>query len=109
MADLQSVAHRPGPLKQQNKPHKHGKHKSKGQMSSMTKGGLANQLNGNMIHLQSFCFLKGRVSVKVMAKKARREMRKADRRNQVNDVWLLFVVTRIHQISTNTGEAAPQQ
>lgn len=30
--------HRPGALKQQNKTHKHGKHKSKGQMDRDTKG-----------------------------------------------------------------------
>lgn len=36
-ADVQQ-AHRPGALKQQNKSHKHGKHKSKGQLDKETKG-----------------------------------------------------------------------
>lgn len=36
-ADVQQQ-HRPGALKQQNKSHKHGKHKSKGQLDKDTKG-----------------------------------------------------------------------
>lgn len=36
-ADVQQ-SHRPGALKQQNKSHKHGKHKSKGQLDKETKG-----------------------------------------------------------------------
>jgi pre-rRNA-processing protein TSR1 len=39
-ADVQQQ-HRPGALKQQNKSHKHGKHKSKGQMDKDTKGKVA--------------------------------------------------------------------
>ena len=30
--------HRPGPLKHQNKPHKHGTHKSRGSVSKTNKG-----------------------------------------------------------------------
>lgn len=30
--------HRPGSLKQQNKAHKHGRHKSKGSLESLKKG-----------------------------------------------------------------------
>ena len=53
----EQVPHRPGPLKQQNKPHKHGKHQSKSQMSSMTKGGPPQavfKLYGIMLHLDDF-------------------------------------------------------
>lgn len=30
--------HKPGPLKQQNKTHKHGRHRSKGTMDKQNKG-----------------------------------------------------------------------
>ena len=39
MADRQAV-HKPGPLKQQNKSHKHGKHRSKGKIVALNKGKL---------------------------------------------------------------------
>lgn len=37
--ELNMATHRPGPLKQQNKSHKHGKHKSKGETKTDAKGG----------------------------------------------------------------------
>lgn len=37
-ADM-AATHRPGPLKQQNKSHKHGKHKSKSETKTDAKGG----------------------------------------------------------------------
>ena len=44
MAEVSRQAvHRPGPLKQQNKVHKHGKHKSKGEIASEAKGELLTQ------------------------------------------------------------------
>ncbi|XP_046372243.2 pre-rRNA-processing protein TSR1 homolog isoform X1 [Haliotis rufescens] len=61
MAVEPQKSHRPGPLKQQNKAHKHGKHKSKGQLERETKG---------------------RVNVKVLSKRSRQSMKKAERRNQ---------------------------
>jgi pre-rRNA-processing protein TSR1 len=54
--------HRPGSLKQQNKAHKHGKHKSKGAIQS--------------VH-------KGRVALKVATKTQKGLTRKEDRRNQL--------------------------
>ena len=36
--EMADEAHRPGPLKQQNKPHKHGKHKSKSSIDTINKG-----------------------------------------------------------------------
>ena len=42
-ADTQEI-HRPGAFKQQNKPHKHGKHKSKGQLERGVKGILGSCL-----------------------------------------------------------------
>ena len=44
MAESIQHPHRPGPLKQQNKAHKHGKHKSKGTIASMNKGGIPTAL-----------------------------------------------------------------
>lgn len=42
MAIEKPQAHRPGPFKQANKPHKHGQHRSKGSISIATKGNLTN-------------------------------------------------------------------
>ncbi|XP_022101232.1 pre-rRNA-processing protein TSR1 homolog [Acanthaster planci] len=53
--------HRSGPFKQQNKAHKTGRHRSKGQIE--TQG-------------------KGRVNVKTQSKKNRHEISKVDRRHQ---------------------------
>ncbi|KAJ8301575.1 hypothetical protein KUTeg_020562 [Tegillarca granosa] len=57
--------HRPGALKQQNKTHKHGKHKSKGQMDRDTKG---------------------RVSVKALSKKNKQSLKKTDRRHHAQQI-----------------------
>ncbi|XP_061187465.1 pre-rRNA-processing protein TSR1 homolog isoform X2 [Saccostrea echinata] len=64
-ADVQQQAHRPGALKQQNKTHKHGKHKSKGQLDKETKG---------------------RVNVKTSTKKNKAQQRKQDRKHHVAQV-----------------------
>nr|CAD7395269.1 unnamed protein product [Timema cristinae] len=53
--------HRAGVFKQQNKTHKHGRHRSKGSISSA---------------------VKGKVSVKTLTKRARKELKKDERRNQ---------------------------
>lgn len=37
-AEMNQPAHRSGPLKQSNKSHKHGRHKSKGKISASQKG-----------------------------------------------------------------------
>jgi len=55
-----SNVHRPGPLKQQNKTHKHGKHKSKGELDKATKG---------------------KVDIKNLSKRARKQASKLERRN----------------------------
>ncbi|XP_030373387.1 pre-rRNA-processing protein TSR1 homolog [Scaptodrosophila lebanonensis] len=67
--------HRPGPLKQTNKAHKTGKHRSKGAIENA---------------------LKGKVSLKVVSRKHKQQQRKDQRRNQMNqlrknkreEVWL---------------------
>ncbi|KAH3882716.1 pre-rRNA-processing protein TSR1 homolog [Dreissena polymorpha] len=53
------IVHRPGPLKQQNKTHKHGKHRSKGQREEL-----------------------GRVNVKTLSRKALGVKRKNDRKQE---------------------------
>lgn len=53
--------HRPGAFKQQNKPHKHGRHRSKSAVEIA---------------------LKGRTSAKSVTKRVRRELRKTERRNR---------------------------
>ncbi|KAF2880196.1 hypothetical protein ILUMI_25997 [Ignelater luminosus] len=57
--------HRPGALKQTNKPHKHGRHRSKGSISTSAKG---------------------KVSVKTISKKQKRELNKEQRRNQASQI-----------------------
>ncbi|XP_075226411.1 tsr1 ribosome assembly factor isoform X2 [Lycorma delicatula] len=62
IGDGQQVTHRPGYLKQQNKLHKHGRHRSKGSVDNLNKG---------------------RVPVKTCTKKNRQLLKKEERRNQV--------------------------
>uniref|UniRef100_A0A672SXQ9 Pre-rRNA-processing protein TSR1 homolog n=1 Tax=Sinocyclocheilus grahami TaxID=75366 RepID=A0A672SXQ9_SINGR len=61
----QEQAHRPGAYKQKNKQHKHGKHRTKGEIGRENKG---------------------RVAVMALTKKQRREVRKMDRRNKANQL-----------------------
>ncbi|TRY96311.1 hypothetical protein DNTS_030038, partial [Danionella cerebrum] len=63
--DQQQQTHRSGVLKQKNKQHKHGKHRTKGEIGRENKG---------------------RVSVITLSKKKKREMRKVDRRNKANQL-----------------------
>nr|XP_022302874.1 pre-rRNA-processing protein TSR1 homolog isoform X1 [Crassostrea virginica] len=63
-ADVQQ-SHRPGALKQQNKSHKHGKHKSKGQLDKETKG---------------------RVNVKTATKRNKFLQRKHDRKHHADQI-----------------------
>ncbi|EDO37178.1 predicted protein [Nematostella vectensis] len=65
MAVEGNEAHRSGPLKQQNKSHKHGKHRSKGTLDKQTKG---------------------RVCVKSLSRKGKQAMGKANRRHHAKQV-----------------------
>lgn len=58
-------SHRPGSLKQTNKPHKTGRHRSKGAIENA---------------------LKGKVSLKVITQKQKRELRREQRRQQANQL-----------------------
>ncbi|XP_054273020.1 pre-rRNA-processing protein TSR1 homolog [Macrosteles quadrilineatus] len=58
--DTTQETHRPGALKQQNKTHKHGRHKSKGALESLKKG---------------------RTMAKAVSQKAKRELNRKERRN----------------------------
>lgn len=64
-ADEQQQVHRPGAYKQKNKQHKHGKHRTKGEIGRENKG---------------------RVAVMALTKKQRRVIRKMDRRNKANQL-----------------------
>lgn len=57
--------HRPGHLKQQNKAHKHGRHRSKGAINTMSKGN---------------------VNLKVLGMKRKSKTTKNDRRYQANQL-----------------------
>ncbi|XP_036392546.1 pre-rRNA-processing protein TSR1 homolog [Megalops cyprinoides] len=61
VGDEQQQAHRPGVYKQKNKQHKHGKHRTKGEIDRDNKG---------------------RTSVMTLTKKQRKEARKMDRRHK---------------------------
>lgn len=61
----QQQGHRAGVLKQKNKGHKHGKHRTKGEVERENKG---------------------RVSVTVLTKKLRKEQHKMDRRHRANQL-----------------------
>lgn len=82
------AVHKSGPLKQHNKSHKHGKHKSKGEINSTHKGIW---MRAELALLTGFDYTSyidkiGRVGVKAHSRKGSKELRKADRRNQV--CWL---------------------
>uniref|UniRef100_A0A2R5LJ62 Pre-rRNA-processing protein TSR1 homolog n=1 Tax=Ornithodoros turicata TaxID=34597 RepID=A0A2R5LJ62_9ACAR len=61
----ESQAHRAGAFKQQNKTHKHGRHKSNRSLETLNKG---------------------KVSLKVLSTKKNRQMRKQERRNQLQQI-----------------------
>ncbi|XP_066248331.1 pre-rRNA-processing protein TSR1 homolog isoform X2 [Euwallacea similis] len=61
MSSNNTQVHRPGPYKQTNKEHKHGRHRSKGSISIATKG---------------------KVSVKTVSMKSKRELNRDQRRHQ---------------------------
>ncbi|KAJ8930714.1 hypothetical protein NQ314_016479 [Rhamnusium bicolor] len=61
MAVEKGIAHRPGPFKQSNKNHKHGRHRSKGSINISAKG---------------------KISVKTLSKRNKRELNKDQRRHQ---------------------------
>ncbi|KAG9265207.1 hypothetical protein AMEX_G21577 [Astyanax mexicanus] len=63
--EQQQQAHRPGLYKQKNKQHKHGKHRTKGEIERENKG---------------------RVAVMALSKKQRRELKKLDRRHKANQL-----------------------
>ncbi|XP_025107531.1 pre-rRNA-processing protein TSR1 homolog [Pomacea canaliculata] len=65
MAADEAHSHRPGVLKQQNKSHKHGKHRSKGELSRESHG---------------------RVNIKTVTKKAKQVQRKNERRIQAKQL-----------------------
>lgn len=99
-ADVQQ-AHRPGALKQQNKSHKHGKHKSKGQLDKETKGKGAATVSVHKLYwkpefphskshheINYFDFFSlGRVSVKTATKRNKFLQRKHDRKHHVSVYW----------------------
>ncbi|RZF40768.1 hypothetical protein LSTR_LSTR011285 [Laodelphax striatellus] len=63
--DNQQERHRPGQFKQQNKLHKHGRHRSKGSIDNLNKG---------------------RVSVKFLTKRANKVVKKEERKNQLAQI-----------------------
>nr|XP_023024450.1 pre-rRNA-processing protein TSR1 homolog [Leptinotarsa decemlineata] len=65
MAKDNSVVHRPGPFKQPNKSHKHGRHRSKGSISIENKG---------------------KVSVKTLSKKIKQELNREQRRHRESQI-----------------------
>ncbi len=87
MADSSQEPHRPGPWKQKNKLHKHGKHKSKSDTMSVNKGNCHKRefTHGNNIIYQ--IYHEGRVCLKKHKTKASKELLKRDRRNQVGKIY----------------------
>ncbi|XP_051933421.1 pre-rRNA-processing protein TSR1 homolog [Hippocampus zosterae] len=77
--------HRPGVFKQKNKGHKHGKHRTKGEIERENKG---------------------RVSVIALTKKLRKEQRKMDRKNKANQLRKNkrdMVLTEKRRLGTRDG------
>lgn len=74
--------HRPGPLKQQNKTHKHGRHRSKGQLNESTKGWL-HVMCALYWFMMNLTIGVGRVGMKVLTRQIHHQQRRADKRNKV--------------------------
>ena len=96
MADSgrRQAVHKSGPLKQQNKAHKNGKHRTKGQIAALFKGEWARSLRACPERFIASCperiltscpvVFSGRVSFKSHSRNSRKEARKAERKNKAS-------------------------
>lgn len=82
--------HRPSALKQQNKAHKHGRHKSKGVLDNETKGNFITStcmFSCDVLFVFILCrFTSGKISVKSLTKRNKKLLGKEERRNQAGQV-----------------------
>lgn len=70
--------HRPGVFKQTNKPHKHGRHRSKGSISITAKG-----IKSEVIFFIFFNLnILGKIALKGITKKNKKNLGRLERRNQ---------------------------
>ncbi|XP_039965431.1 pre-rRNA-processing protein TSR1 homolog [Bactrocera tryoni] len=84
---MSEVFHRPGPLKQTNKAHKTGRHRSKGAIENA---------------------LKGRVSLKAVSHKHKQEQRREQRRHQMNQIRKKKrEEARLEKLQLGTQHSAP--
>lgn len=84
--------HRSGALKQTNKSHKTGRHRSKGAIDNEQKGVFRPTTHkNNRFHIETsylfFCFA-GKVSMKALSRRNKNAMTKEQRRHQANQVNL---------------------
>lgn len=96
MAD--HVFHRPGPLKQANKSHKTGRHRSKGAIDNALKGKWTLFLIENLF-TEMFNHSLGKVSNTIISHKHKQIQRREQRRNQMNQVCLSGAIFQISVIS----------
>lgn len=83
MSDSKQVPHRAGPLKQRNKSHKTGRHKTKGETSATNKGRLSVCNELLCLIMTIIDLATGRIGLKHFTGQRRKEARKVDKRNKV--------------------------
>lgn len=84
MADKVHQSHRAGVFKQTNKAHKHGRHRSKGCIDVAAKGifNCCYKLVSTFIYY----LILGKLSVKALTKRQKRDLNKDQRRHQANQL-----------------------
>lgn len=91
--------HRSGSLKQANKGHKHGAHRSKRAIDAANKGTLRFFFCVDTFFIVKFFIPTGRVSVKASTIKARRELKREERRHQSNQVTFFRAIFCLELLS----------
>lgn len=80
------AVHRPGLLKQANKLHKHGRHRSKGSIDLGTKGIQFYFIKLILLNCQINYLIIGRVSLKSLTRKQKKELNKEARRHKSEQI-----------------------
>lgn len=81
MVNTKNQVHKSGALKQSNKAHKHGKHRSKGAINTEAKGKYRHNLLFSSVSF-ILTLIVGQVSVKKITKGAKKDLNREQRKNQ---------------------------
>lgn len=104
---LDNNAHRSGSLKQTNKSHKTGRHRSKGAIDNAMKGRFLENIVSIFLH---YIKILGKSSVQAVCHKHKAQQRKDQRRNQLSQIRRNKrdeIMEQKRQLGSVTGIAAP--